>query len=333
MKRYLIPTIMLVLACGLLMHCGQKDETATTEGKTEAAKHYVLAFSPKLLDNPVFNLAKIAAEKTAKELSDKYGDIEILWSAPTEGDAAKQAEIVQGFIYRRVDGVAVSCNNPDALKPVIDEAIDAGIPTITFDSDSPESKRLTYYGTNDLECGAIIAETLHNAMGGKGTYAILTGVPGAYNLETRIQGVKQKLSELNSGLGLVQTVYCDDDLARSIQLIEQVMRSKPDLGGWAMVGGWALQTDNALTCINPPGSCKIVAVDTLPEMWQYIEQGYAEALVGQKFYHWGAEGVQMLMEAIVNKKEFPRNTWSGVDVVTKENLEAYKKQWAEWFGE
>jgi len=322
--------LLFGFCCALSIGCGRgpSDESAAPE-----AKKYVLGFSPKMLDNPVFNRAKIGAEKTAQELSATYGEIEILWSAPTEGDAAKQVEIVQGFIQRGVDGIAVSCNEPQALKTVIDQAIDVGIPTITFDSDSPESKRLTYYGTDDVECGTVIAERLHQAMGGKGTYAILTGVPGAYNLETRIQAVKDKLTELNSGLELVQTLYCNDDSPTAIQQIEQVMRARPDLGGWAMVGGWPLMADNALACINPPGSCKIVAVDTLPTMWQYIEQGYVDALVGQKVYHWGAESVRILMDIIVNQTEYPRNSWSGVDIVTKENLEDYKKQWVEWFGE
>ncbi len=329
MGRYLRYSFLLVFL-GLLTQCGGQEGAESTAEGPQPHK-YVLAFIPKLLDNPVFPLAKYGAEKAAKELEATYGPIEILWVAPTEADAAKQVEIIQGLVNRRVDGIAVSCNNPDALRPAIDAAIDAGIPTMTFDSDSPNSKRITYYGTNDLECGAVLAEYLHNALGGKGTYVILTGVPGAYNLETRIQGLKNKLVEMNSELELIQTVYCNDDVAKSIELVEQVMRAHPDLGGWAMVGGWPLQTDNALKAIDPPGSCKVVSVDTLPAMWQYIEQGYVDALAGQKFYHWGAESVNILMESIVNHKEFPQYSWSGMDVVTKENLDAYKEQWREWF--
>jgi ribose transport system substrate-binding protein len=334
MKRNIPFWIFLLAGCGWLSSCSRSDELQPLgRPALPASKKYVLAFSPKMLDNPVFNRAKIGAEKTAKDLSAVYGKIEILWSAPTEGDAAKQVEIVQGFINRRVNGIAVSCNNPDALKPVIDAAIDAEIPTITFDSDSPDSNRITYYGTNDVECGEIIAMRLHQIMGGKGTFAILTGVPGAYNLETRIQALKDKLQELNSGLQLVQTVYCNDDIAQSVQQIEQVMRGKPNLGGWAMVGGWPLMTDNALNSINPPGQCKIVAVDTLPEMWQYLEKGYVDTLIGQKVYHWGAESVSILMNLISGNKQYERNTWSGVDLVTKENLPEYKKKWREWFNE
>lgn len=335
-RIYLLTFMFAVLT---LIQCGGNEqpvsplETQSSAENTSGQKSYVLAFCPKMLDNPVFNLAKIAAEKTAKELEPKYGKIQILWSAPTEGDADKQVQIIQGFINRRVDGIAVSCNEPTALMPAINAATDAGISTMTFDSDSPESKRLTYYGTNDYECGQIIAERLHNAMGGQGTYAILTGVAGAYNLEERMRGIEEKLKEMNSGLQLLQKVYCEDDIAKSVQLIEQFMRAHPDLGGWAMVGGWPLFTNNALAPIDPPGNCKVVAVDTLPEMWPYIEKGYVEALIGQKIYHWGAESVRILMDSIVNGKQFPKNSWSGVHIVTKDNLEEYKKQWNEWFSE
>ena len=161
----------------------------------------------------------------------------------------------------------------------------------------------------------------------------MSGVAGAYNLETRIQGAKQKLQELNSGLELVQTVYCDDDVAQAVMQLDQIMRARPTLSGWLVVGGWPLQTDNALIPLEPPGSCAMVAVDTLPMMWQYVEKGYVKALVGQKFFHWGAEGVHILMNIILEQKEYPKFYWSGMDVVTKDNLEEYKKQWHEWFGE
>src|SRR5262245_50767471 len=121
-----------------------------------AGRAYTFAFVPKLLDNPVFNYAKVGAEKRAREL----GNVTILWRAPQEADAAKQVEIIEGLIALKVNGIAVSCNEPTALKPAIDKAVAAGIPVITFDSDSPDSKRLTYYGINDFECGKVLGEQL-----------------------------------------------------------------------------------------------------------------------------------------------------------------------------
>ncbi|MEK7765974.1 MAG: substrate-binding domain-containing protein, partial [bacterium] len=150
---------------------------ASTADAAPAAKPLTFALVPKLLDNPVFNYARVGAEKRAREL----GGISIVWRAPQEADAAKQVEIIEALVATRVDGIAVSCNEPSALKPAIDKAVAAGIPVITFDSDSPLSKRLTYYGINDFACGRILGEQLARETGGRGDVVILTGTLGAFN--------------------------------------------------------------------------------------------------------------------------------------------------------
>ena len=60
---------------------------------------------PKALDIPVFNYAKIGAERAAKEL----GNVEVIWNAPETADQLKQKEILESFITQRVDGIAISC--------------------------------------------------------------------------------------------------------------------------------------------------------------------------------------------------------------------------------
>ena len=83
-----------------------------------SGKQLTFALVPKLLDNPVFNYAKLGAEKQAKAL----GNVRIIWRAPQEADAAKQVEIIEGLIALKVDGIAVSCNEPEALRPANDRA-------------------------------------------------------------------------------------------------------------------------------------------------------------------------------------------------------------------
>jgi ribose transport system substrate-binding protein len=278
---------------------------------------------PKLLDNPVFNYAKVGAEKRARAL----GGIRILWRAPQEADAAKQVEILEGLVALKVDGISVSCNEPGALKPAIDRAVAAGIPVITFDSDSPDSKRLTYYGINDVECGRILGAQLASEMGGAGDVVILTGVRGAFNLEERMRGVRDALKD-RPGLRVVQTVACDDDIAKAVSLIESTQRARPSLGGWAFVGGWPLFARGALDPVDARKT-KVVSWDALPPEWAYLESGRVNVLLGQRVFHWGAESVNLLRAAAEGRR-LARYTYAGVDLVTRGNLGRYKKMWAAW---
>ena len=153
-----------------------------------APKTLRFAVIPKALDLPVFNYARIGAERKAKEL----GNIEVIWRAPESADQLRQKEVLESFISQRVDGIAISCTNGDFLAPVIDKAIAAGIPVITWDADSPNSQRIAYYGVDDFKAGQRLATEAITALGGKGKVALMTSL-GAYNLQRRLDGVNDIL--------------------------------------------------------------------------------------------------------------------------------------------
>ena len=116
--------------------CGGSARREPAAGGRHASQAERLRFAviPKALDIPVFNYAKIGAERTAKQL----GNVEILWNAPATADQLKQKEILESYITQRVDGIAISALNGDFLTETINRAIDAGIPVVTWDSDAPK---------------------------------------------------------------------------------------------------------------------------------------------------------------------------------------------------
>src|SRR6476659_7736348 len=146
------------------------------------------AVIPKALDIPVFNYAKIGAEREAAAL----GNIDVIWRAPETADQLRQKEILESFITQKVDGIAISCLNGDFLTDTINRAIDAGIPVVTWDSDAPKSKRIAFYGVDDYASGKIMGEQAISMLGGKGKVALITSL-GAANLQNRLQGVRDAL--------------------------------------------------------------------------------------------------------------------------------------------
>src|SRR5947207_9925854 len=128
------------------------------------------AVIPKSLDIPVFDYAKTGAEREAAQL----GNVEVIWRGPENADQLRQKEILESFITQRVDGIAISCLNGDFLSETINKAIDAGIPVVTWDADSPRSKRIAFYGVDDKAAGRIMGEQAVALLGGKGKIAIIT---------------------------------------------------------------------------------------------------------------------------------------------------------------
>jgi len=112
-------------------------------------------------------------------------------SVDTRGPAGlnAQAEVdeFKAMVARKPAGILVSVANSKLMAPEIDAAIAAGIPVITMDSDAPESKRLYFIGTNNLEAGRLGGRRAAAQLNGKGNVVFFTN-PGQPNLEERLKG-------------------------------------------------------------------------------------------------------------------------------------------------
>jgi len=294
-------------------------------------KKLVFAWIPKALNNPVFELGRDGAFAKAKELSATTDyEVEVLYVGSVASDATEQVRVVEDVITKGVDGIGISCNDPDALVDVINKAIDAGIPVMTWDADAPASKRFTYLGVSNYEGGKAAAELLIRYMGPKGKVALLTGVPGALNLEERIRGFKDVIKDYPE-IEIVTTVACYDDISKGVEVVEEVMQAYPDLTGWFFVGLWPLFAERGSMPLweeaAKSGRVKTVAFDTLPVELEYLKEGLLVGLVGQKYWGWGYDTIQMLFDYIVNGKRFESWTDSGMDIVTIHNVDAMIEAW------
>jgi len=328
MKKLLgILVIWSIIFCG----CKQKESPKpmepgkpvqpVPETKQPGAK-LRFAFIPKTLTIPVFNYARIGAERKAAQL----GNVEIIWHGPDTSDPLKQKEILESFIAQRVDGIAISCLNSDLVTPSINKAVSQGIPVVTWDSDAPKSKRIAFYGVNDFESGQIMGEELVKLLNGKGKIAIMTTL-GADNLESRLKGVMSVLKKYPE-IKILEIFDCRDDILVSKQYIESASKKYLDLDGWISTGGWPVFNENILDPVDTK-RIKVVAFDTIPPAPEIMKKGKAHVLIGQKYFGWGAVPTQILYDIVVNKK-YPENpiVYSGVDVVTQENVDQYLQKWS-----
>jgi ribose transport system substrate-binding protein len=275
---------------------------------------------PKALDIPVFNYAKIGAERQAKE----YGNVDILWNAPATPDQLKQKEILESAITQKVDGIAISSLNGDFLTETINKAIDAGIPVVTWDSDAPKSKRYAFYGVDDLASGRIMGEEAVRLLGGKGKVAIITSI-GATNLQRRLDGIKEGLAKA-PGIQIVEVFDIKEDTVRCAELIATGTNRYPDLAAWLSTGGWPVFTRNATAAIDP-AKTKVISFDTIQPALDLLREGRVTVLLGQKYFGWGSESVKLLYDITHGRMPASPIIDSGVDLVTKENVDDYVSKW------
>ena len=311
-----IPGLLVVgLIAGAVACSGGGDKAAGGGGQKLR-----FAVIPKSLDLPVFNYAKIGAERAAAAL----GNVEIIWRASETADQLRQKEILESFITQRVDGIAISCLNGDFLTETINRAVDSGIPVVTWDSDAPKSKRHAFYGVDDYASGKILGEQAIAILKGQGELAILTSL-GATNLQRRLEGARDALAKA-PGMKILEVYDIKEDPVRVPEIIATATARYPELDAWISVGGWPVFTRNALAGIDP-AKTKFISFDTIDPALDLLREGKVQVLLGQKYFGWGEEPVKLLYSIKQGKMPPSPVIDSGVDVVTRETVDSYEAQW------
>ena len=150
--------VNVVILCGVMVLLGVLESGC---GK----KRPTYALVPKSIGQIYWEACRRGMEKAAEEER-----IKGYFTGPPRTDVAEQITIIENLILQGVEGIGISPNDPTAVKDVIARAIKQGIPVVTFDSDSPESKRLAYIGTDNKAAGRVAGETLAKFMGGEGEF-------------------------------------------------------------------------------------------------------------------------------------------------------------------
>jgi ribose transport system substrate-binding protein len=178
------PTIWIsTLALAALAACGTPPAT----GGSAPSAGLKIAMIAKSSTNPVFLSARTGAEAAAKELTAQTGvPVEIVWLTPPSEDGQVQAQRIAQAVNEGANAVLISCSDASKLTGAINDAVDRGVPVMTFDSDAPDSKRFAYYGVDDMKTGVAVMDELATQMGAKGSFAILAGNQNAPNLRRRV---------------------------------------------------------------------------------------------------------------------------------------------------
>jgi ribose transport system substrate-binding protein len=295
----------------------------------DAPRSITIGVIAKSQSNPVFQAARVGAEDAARDLGARdHLSIRIDWRTPNEEDAQKQSEAVEQLVLSGADGIAISCSDANTATSAINSAVDEGVPVATFDSDAPASKRFVTYGIDDEQCGRQVMDELAKQLDGKGIIAVLAGNQNAPNLQRRAQGVLAEAAKF-PGITVRGVFYHRETPQDAAAKVEQVMEANPDINGWAMIGGWALFTDNAIQW--KAGTVKCASVDALPAQLSYVRNGKVPVLLGQQCYQWGYQTVSLLVDKIVFKKDPSAvKQVSALVPVTLDNVDAYSKNWDLW---
>jgi len=238
---------------------------------------------------------KTAAAGFTKAASEYVVTAEV--RGPNKFDPQAEAQEFHNMVARKPAGILVSVTDPKLLGPEIDAAIAAGIPVITMDSDAPESHRLYFIGTNNLQAGRLGGQRAAAVLSGKGNVVFFT-MPGQPNLDERLKGYKDVFSSYPN-IKVVEVFDMKGDSGLAMDKATEYLARKGNDRIDALIClqssagkdvGEALRRAKSN---GDPGRL-LIAMDTDESTLQLVKDGIIDSTISQKPYTMAFLGLKAL---------------------------------------
>lgn len=245
----------------------------------------------------------VSVEAGARAAAAEYG-LELVWNGPpTESDIARQIQILDSMIARRVDGIAIAACERKALVDPVERAVAAGIPVTVFDSGIDSTRYMSFIATDNVEAGRIAARELAGMLAGRGKVAMILHAPGSFSTMDREQGFEEVMAREFPGITIVARQFAMSDRARAMAAAENILTAHPDLGGlFASTEPSASGIALALKSRNLAGRIRFVGFDWSEAMLEDLRAGVLDAIVVQDPFRMGFEAVKSLAEKIEGRE-------------------------------
>ena len=265
MKKLLILMMAMVLIGGFVFAGGQQEAKAGSEPLK-------LVLLVKSLGNGFFEACADGGKEAAKEL----GNVESIYMGPSTSTAEGQIEIIETLIAQKVDGIAISANDRDALIPVAKKAMKAGIKVISFDSGIASGGRTVDLVPSESELiGRQQVQLIAELCNYKGEVGIVSATSQATNQNLWIEWMYKEIEKPEyKDMKLVEVVYGDDAADKSYREAVGLMQKYPKLAGIispTTIG--VLASAKAIEDEGKKGVVQLTGLGLPSEMQHYIENG------------------------------------------------------------
>ena len=205
---------------------------------------------------------------------------------------AQQLEF-ERIVKTKPNGILISPANPDLMKADIDAAVAAGVPVLTMDADSPNSKRLLFIGTNNYQAGVMGAKVAAKELHGKGNVVVLT-IPAMANLGDRLRGYRDTFAAY-PGIKITRIIDIAGNPRVAAEATEQILSKEKDkVDAFLCLEAVA---GNAVAEVLDHNNVKgkiIVAMDSDNDTLSWIKKGVIAATIAQKPFTMSYVGLSLL---------------------------------------
>jgi len=253
---------------------------------------------PKATSHLFFVSVHAGVDQAARDLR-----VDVLWNGPNdETEFARQVQIVDAMVARRVDALAISATDERALAPPLERAVRAGIPVTIFDSAVNFENYVSFVATDNHGAGCNAARTLARLMGAAGTIGMVMQKPGGTSTVLREQGFEETLKKEFPKMEIVARQYGMADRAKARAVAENILTAHPRLGGiFASSEAASIGAIQAVRSRGLTGAVKLVTFDFSDDHVEALKDGTIDVMLVQDPFRLGYEAVKSLAEKLAGR--------------------------------
>src|SRR5262245_40514981 len=290
--RFIALFVCTLLLTFLLTGC--KPGTSGTNTGSAGTKHKLAFVTNNASD--FWTIARKGTEKASKDIP----NIEVEFRIPSDGTAAEQQRVIDDLLAKGINGIAISPVDPANQTQMLNRAAGQTL-VVTQDSDAPNSNRICYIGTNNVEAGRQAGQLVKEALPNGGKIMVFVGVLDAANAQQRYQGLKEALA--GSNVTIIDVRTDNGEFVRAKANAADTLVKYPDIAG--MVGLWAYNGQMILSAVkeaHKTDKVKIVAFDEQDETLGGVKDGSIYATVVQQPFEFGYRSMELMSKYLNGDK-------------------------------
>ena len=306
-------TLVLTLAALL---CFEQCKRADDGGKP------TIAIVMKTLNNPFFIDMQEGAQLAAKKLGVEL----IVQAAEREVDVEKQMQIVENLIQRKISALCITPSGSREIVPAILKANEAKIPVLVIDTRVDQkalaeagATTVAFIGSDNKDGGRIAGEFIAGQLGGKGSVAILEGIPGHETGDARLNGFHEAIEKFK-GIRIVASQTANWERDQGFNVFQNILQAHPGVQAvFACNDMMALGAVEAISAARKKGKIIVVGFDAIKDSRTAIVNGEMHASIAQHPEEMGRLAVEYAYKAMKGQN-IPAEIPVRIELITREQL-------------
>lgn len=193
----------------------------------QAADQPYIALISKGFQHQFWQAVKAGADKAAKDFN-----VKVTFEGPeSETQVDKQIDMLAAALSRKPSAIGFAALDSQAAIPLLQQATDAKVPVIAFDSGVDSPIPLSTAATDNQAAAALAADKMAALIGNEGKVALVVHDQTSRTGIDRRDGFVNRIKEAYPKIEIVSIQYGDGDQLKSTEIAKSILQANPDLKG------------------------------------------------------------------------------------------------------